>query len=324
MFKKTYNKHLPFIKKNWEGNPVDIKNKYVNLDGASERTFAEMLKWQRSRKESKLIKRKQFTNVEVLKNEDFIADTKDGVTWLGHCTFLFSINGKKIITDPLLYSLPLVKRYTKLPCAIIALKNIDYILLSHNHRDHCDKKSLTRLCKLNPKAIILTSLGLDPQLRNWRITNKIQEAGWYQTYHTQEQFNIHYLPAKHWARRNLRDLNTMLWGSFMIEAPNGNYYFGADSGIGNHFTEIGELFPSIDYCFMGIGAYEPNWFMKTSHTSPQDAAQAFAMLGAKKMIPMHYGTFDLSDEPMQEPLEKIIAMNNKNILPVKIGEKLFF
>jgi L-ascorbate metabolism protein UlaG (beta-lactamase superfamily) len=321
LFTKSHNKALPFIKQDWTGNPRDKKGRYINLDGPSERTFSEMLKWQTSRKESKQIKKNQFTNVDVVKNDGCIADSLDGIVWLGHCTFLITINGKRIITDPLLYNLSILKRFTKLPCAIKNLQNIDYILLSHNHRDHCDKKSLTTLCKFNPKAIILTALGLDPQLRNWRITNKIQEAGWFQSYDVQENFNIHFLPAKHWARRNLRDLNTMLWGSFMIETPTQKIYFAADSGIGEHFSEIGNLFPNIDYCMIGIGAYEPNWFMHTSHTSPDDAAKAFAMLGAKTMIPMHYGTFDLSDEPMHEPLEKIKAFNNPNILPLKIGEK---
>jgi L-ascorbate metabolism protein UlaG (beta-lactamase superfamily) len=324
LYHKTFNKNLPFIKDGWQGNPTNAKGLFTNLDGASERTFAEMLKWQTNRKTVKLIKKKQFTNVQVVKNNNFTTDESDGITWLGHCTFLITVGGKKIITDPLLYNLSLLKRFTKLPCAVKDLVDIDYILLSHNHRDHCDKKSLTTLCKQNPKAIVLTSLGLEPKLRYWRIKNKIQEAGWYQTFTTDAGIKIHYLPAKHWARRYLRDLNTMLWGSFMIETPNRKIYFGADSGLGEHFAEIGKLFPAIDTCLLGIGAYEPNWFMHTSHTSPADAVQAFTQLGAKQMIPMHYGTFDLSDEPMQEPLEKINAMHRDDILPLRIGEKLLW
>jgi L-ascorbate metabolism protein UlaG (beta-lactamase superfamily) len=322
LFKKTYNKLLPFILPDWQGNPVNKKNHFVNLDGASERTFAEMLQWQTNRKKVKQIKKNQFTNVQVNKNDLFLQPKQDGITWLGHCTFLIHIGGKTIITDPILYNLSIIKRQTKLPCAVSALTNIDYILLSHNHRDHCDKKSMVQLCKQNPNAIVLTSLMLEPQLRYWRITNKIQEAGWYQTYAIAEDFKIHYLPAKHWARRKLHDLNRMLWGSFMIETNNKKIYFGADSGLGSHFAEIEKLFPAIDYCLLGIGAYEPNWFMHTSHTSPTDAVQAFTALGGKYMIPMHYGTFDLSDEPLQEPLEKINAMNNAAILPQVIGNKL--
>jgi L-ascorbate metabolism protein UlaG (beta-lactamase superfamily) len=322
LFKKTHNKLLPFIKPNWEGNPVNAKNHFVNLDGASERTFSEMLQWQTNRKKVKQIKKNQFSNVQVNKNNLFLDAKQDGITWLGHCTFLMCINGKTIITDPVLYNLSILKRHTKLPCTVSDLVDIDYILLSHNHRDHCDKRSMVELCKQNPDAVILTSLMLEPQLRNWRITNKIQEAGWYQTYDIPESFKVHYLPAKHWARRKLHDLNRMLWGSFMIEANNKKIYFGADSGLGSHFEEIGKLFPAIDYCMLGIGAYEPNWFMHTSHTSPQDAVTAFTQLGAKYMIPMHYGTFDLSDEPLQEPLEKITAFNNDAILPLVIGTKL--
>jgi L-ascorbate metabolism protein UlaG (beta-lactamase superfamily) len=321
LFKKTYNKLLPFIKPNWNGNPVDKKNHYLNLDGVSERTFGEMLQWQTNRKKAKQIKKNQFTNVVVEKNNSFLQSVSDGITWLGHCTFLITINGKNIITDPVLYSLPLVKRHTKLPCSVSEMNTIDYILLSHNHRDHCDKKSMIQLCKQNPNAIVLTSLMLEPQLRYWRITNKIQEAGWYQTYNIAEDFKIHLLPAKHWARRKLHDTNRMLWGSFMIENKVSKIYFGGDSGLGEHFAEIATLFPNIDYCLLGIGAYEPNWFMHTSHTSPQDAVKAMQLLQAKYMIPMHYGTFDLSDEQLQEPLLEINKMKNEKILPMVIGKK---
>ncbi len=324
MFRKTHQKANPFILDNWKGNEINKKGQYINLDGPSERTFAEMLQWQRNRKERKKIKKEQFTNVKVVKNESIIADNKDGITWLGHCTFLICLQGVKIITDPVFYNVSLIKRETKLPCTVKSLTGINYILLSHNHRDHADKKSMTRLCKLNPQAKILTALGCEVLLRDWRITNKIEEVGWYQTYLLPIEMQVHLLPSKHWGRRLLRDLNQMLWGSFMLQANGKTIYFGGDSGLGSHFAQIGKMFPNIDYAMLGIGAYEPNWFMHTSHTNPQDAVQAFTQLGAKKMIPMHYGTFDLSDEPLQQPLEKIQAINNPNIIPLTIGEKLFF
>ena len=110
------------------------------------------------------------------------------------------------------------------------LTQVDYILLSHNHRDHLDKKSLQLICKQNPNAIILTALQISTLLNKWRIKNKIVEAGWYQSYALDEEFNVHFLPAKHWNRRGLLDLNQMLWGSFLIESKIKTIYFGADSG----------------------------------------------------------------------------------------------
>jgi L-ascorbate metabolism protein UlaG (beta-lactamase superfamily) len=320
LFVKTHNKNLPFIIPDWKGNPVTEKGRFVNLDGPSERSYQDVLKWQRNRKEAKAKKKKQFCNVEVVSTPDVLSHKEDGIFWFGHCTFLIQVNGVRIITDPIFYSLPLQKRHTAMPCKVKDIVDIDYILLSHNHYDHADRRSMTRLAKNNPKAVVLTAIGLEPLLRNWRLTNTIQDAGWYQQYKTQEGLKISFLPSKHWCRRKVADTNKMLWGSFMIEAFGKTIYFGADSGAGIHFGGIAKLFPSIDYCMLGIGAYEPTWFMHTSHTSPADAVQAFGELQANKMIPMHYGTFDLSDEPMQEPVEKIQSYKNRNILPMKIGE----
>jgi L-ascorbate metabolism protein UlaG (beta-lactamase superfamily) len=209
---------------------------------------------------------------------------------------------------------------------VAELKNIDYILLSHNHRDHCDQKSMQQLCLLNPNAIILTGLNIAPLLRSWKITNPIIEAGWYQRYHIEADVAITYLPAKHWNRRGLTDMNNMLWGSFMLEGGNKKIYFGADSGLGIHFEEIAQLFPGIDITLLGIGAYKPEWFMASAHTSPADAIVAFDQLQAKQFIPMHHGTFDLSDEPIFYPKQELLLLeeqqNINNVQHLTIGQKL--
>jgi L-ascorbate metabolism protein UlaG (beta-lactamase superfamily) len=272
-------------------------------------------------------KKDQKTNVEVEKDGDFLKDKKDGFTWLGHATFYFTLNKKNFIIDPVLFNVGPIKRFTKLPCKEEKIDDLDFILLSHNHRDHMDKKSMQLLCKINPKAIIYTGLEIGKLLRKWNIKNEIVEAGWYQQYPSFKDIHITYLPAKHWNRRALRDLNEMLWGSFMIEYEGKHFYFGADSGLGIHFEYIGQLYPNIDYAFIGIGAYEPNWFMRTAHTNPEDALEALNMLGAEKFIPMHFGTFDLSDEPIylpKETLQKVASKKEKDkIISINIGEKYF-
>jgi L-ascorbate metabolism protein UlaG (beta-lactamase superfamily) len=321
----THNPSLGFIKPGFAGNALDAKGRYINLDGPSERSFKELLRWQTGPKPLKKLKKKQQSSVAVTHNAQLTKDANNGITWLGHASFLFSLNGKQLITDPVLYNVSIVKRYTPLPCAVSDLTGIDYILLSHNHRDHADKKSMQQLCALNPNAIILTALGIGPLLRQWNITNTIIEAGWYQNYQLAEAFNITFLPAKHWNRRGLTDTNTMLWGSFMLQHQQHTVYFGADSGLGIHFEDIAQLFPNIDYALLGIGAYMPEWFMHTSHTSPAGALQAFAQLRAKQLIPMHHGTFDLSDEPIFYPKEQIsivAAQQNINgLLHLNIGSK---
>ena len=319
--RKTHNKDLRFIKDDWKGNPIDKDNRYTNLDGPSERGFRDLMKWQFGKNRYAPEKKGQKTNVEVIKNKEFLSSDLDHFTWLGHATFLFQFKGIKIITDPILHAIWPLKRYTDLPCQPEELLDIDIVLLSHCHRDHADKKSMQQITRQNPNAIIYTGLGIGKLLKSWGIKNQIIEAGWYQEYPLfQDVLNIQYLPAKHWNRRLLYDLNYMLWGSFMIHFDDKTVYFGADSGHGSHFKEIGNLF-DIDLTFLGIGAYEPVWFMHPSHTSPKDVLQVKEELNARYLVPMHFGTFDLSDEPIFNPkseLEKL-TLDRDDILITDIG-----
>ena len=322
----THNPSLPFIKQNWTGNLLNKKQQYINLDGPSERTFAELFKWQTEKNPLKPLKQNQRTNVEVFLNQQITQDNDDGITWLGHASFVFSLNKKQFIVDPVLYNVGPLKRFTQLPCDVVALKNIDFILLSHNHRDHADKKSMIQVCGLNPSATILTGLNIDPLLRSWGIRNTIVEAGWYQRYQIETDVEVTYLPAKHWNRRGLHDMNDMLWGSFMLQSTAQTIYFGADSGLGIHYPETAELFPNIDVAILGIGAYKPEWFMGTAHTSPADALLAFEQLKAKRLIPMHHGTFDLGDEPIFYPKQELLLLEEQQgitaVNHLSIGKKL--
>lgn len=324
----THNPDLPFLKTSWTGNPLSPNGQsYINLDGASERSFAEVLKWQLGKKPLKALKKQQKSCLEVVDDKIFLDKSTDGFTWLGHTTFVFDSAGQRFITDPILFNISIVKRFTALPCPPEALTNIDYILLSHNHRDHMDERSLKLLCKLNPNAIVLTGLQTGKLLRKWGIKNQIVEAGWYQSYGLKGHVQISYLPAKHWTRRYLTDNNLSLWGSFMIEdkTQDKRIYFGADSGYGVHFKDIATIYPNIDIALLGIGAYEPYWFMHPSHTGPKDALRAFEDLGARCLMPMHYGTFDLSDEPVAYPetiLRELTAQEGINCVKYgKLGKK---
>jgi L-ascorbate metabolism protein UlaG (beta-lactamase superfamily) len=324
----AHNPALPFILPGWTGNPQNAQGQYLNLDGPSERSFAELLKWQTAPKPLKALKKNQQPGIEVIMHPGLTGNTDNGITWLGHATFIFTLHGRQLITDPVFHNLSILKRHTPLPMHVADLKGIDYILLSHNHRDHCDKKSLQQITALNPSATILTGLAIAPLLRSWKISNPIVEAGWYQRYALEEDFSITYLPAKHWNRRALTDTNQMLWGSMMIESKAAKIYFGADSGLGSHFRQIGEMYPGIDYALLGIGAYMPEWFMHTAHTSPADVLVAMRDLQAKQLIPMHHGTFDLSDEPVFYPKQELIrlaeAQNMNQVLHAAIGHKIYF
>ncbi len=321
----TFNKDLPFTKDSWVGNPLDDKGRYRNLYDKSEKGFKDLFSWQLKGNEFKKLKIKQKTNVDVLPFDPAIHGSENFVTWLGHASMYLRINDTNIIIDPVLFNVGPLKRFTALPCKIEALGPIEVILLSHNHRDHLDERSIKYLCTANPNAIIYTGLGIGNQIRKWRLKNEIIEAGWYQPYPAFKNIEIEYLPAKHWNRRWLTDLNEMLWGSFMIKFDNYKFYFAGDSGFDKHFKEIGQTHKP-DFACIGIGAYEPNWFMAPAHTNPQEALKAAKDLGVSSWLPIHYGTFDLSDEPIYMPKQTLIQNikneNSVNTMIANVGERI--
>jgi L-ascorbate metabolism protein UlaG (beta-lactamase superfamily) len=210
------------------------------------------------------------------KSLDTVPD--NGITWLGHASFLIRLHGVKILIDPVLgYPYRLSPKGILLCLFLWRLsQDLDYILISHDHRDHCDEKSIKLLARQNPKAIWLCGLGLDSLLKKWTNAENIQAAGWYQQYHTPTPgLQIYYLPSRHWSRRGLTDTNTTLWGAFSGRIFHGKkIYFGGDSGYGSHVSKVRELFGEVDYYLAGIGAFAPRWFMGPSHMHPEEAARS--------------------------------------------------
>lgn len=260
----------------------------------------------------------------------------DMVVMLGHATVFIRLAGKQILIDPLLGNVPVPnltflsssKRFSAFPIDPKKFVNLDYILVSHSHYDHCDKSSLKLIQKQNPKAKILTGLRMQLLLQDWMPKHKIQEAGWFQKYNTDEQVEIVFVPSCHWSNRGLNDANETLWGGFIIKSASKTIYFSGDSGYGNgtHFKKIGELFPNINLAMIGAGAFAPTWFMKYNHQEPADTIKTFQDCKAKRLIPFHFGTFDLSDEPLNEPalileqLQKENKIGDDELKIVKFGE----
>ncbi|WP_442587448.1 MBL fold metallo-hydrolase [Pedobacter sp. AW31-3R] len=322
----SHNPDLSFIKEGWTGNPVSEKECYENLDGTSVRSIKEVWKWIGGERPLTKLKKNQQSVLSFTPTTNIGDKTIDCLIPIGHAGFVIDADGVRIVIDPILHSSPFLKRFTPIPFSPSELRGVDYLLLSHNHRDHIDKKSIQLLTELNPGCKILTGLETGRLLKSWGIKNEIEEAGWFQRFQTTEEVIIDYLPAKHWSRRWLTDTNINLWGSFMIQFTKlkKTIYFGADSGYGLHFGLIGELY-TIDLAILGIGAYEPQWFMHTGHTGPKDALKAFADLKAKTLMPMHYGTFDLSDEPVYYPENVLRELNTDNAIPIlwmKIGQRM--
>jgi L-ascorbate metabolism protein UlaG (beta-lactamase superfamily) len=301
----------------WPGTPKDTNGKYCNHHQPMTSSFWDVFRWQTSPNPYRQQKRAEKFSLVVNDANSFLHSKTDGIVWLGHASFLIRIGGKLLIIDPILdkYNF-LAKRYHALPVATEALKNIDYLLLSHDHFDHANQASISLLAKQNPQMQYLTGLDMKALIAPWTGSSQIQEAGWYQQYRTEADLQIVFVPSRHWCNRGI-SINKRLWGGFIIKAAGKTIYFAGDSGYGEHFKEIKQVFPSIDYAMIGIGAYSPQWFMSPSHTSPAEAYQAFLDCGAKTMIPMHYGTFDLADEPMSMPLSEISAIKQTNNAPIK-------
>lgn len=321
------NPDLKTIKSGYKGNPIR-DNRFVNYEDVPLPTFGKVLKWRFSKNPQREEKKLDTWLPEVRQQPDIFTDRNPKLVWLGHASFLLTLNGKQLLIDPVWGDIPFVKRLVGLPFHPDNVTGIDYMLLSHGHFDHCDKKTIRSLASLNPTMKVFAPLKMNQVLLPMNRNIAVQEAGWYQAFNLgDEQIRITYMPAFHWYKRGLNDNNEILWGSFIIEWNGTTIFFMGDSGYNTHFSEIASFFPEIDYAIMGVGAYQPAYMMKTSHTSPDDAVKAFNDLKAKVFIPMHYGTYDLADEPIGEPLRRLKQLkaegkiNGELIMPA-IGEVL--
>lgn len=312
----------------WQGTPADRHGRFLNLNHPFKPNMAQVLKWKLEKNQFAEEKKAKPWHPTVLKDTHWLNQQDDCLVWLGHSTFYIRLNGIQLLTDPVFGDIFTVKRASELPIDPARFRNLDYILLSHDHRDHLDQKSLALLARNNPSVTYLSGLKMESIIQRFTQSDQIETAGWYQQYSTDTtRINIYFLPSRHWSKRGLRDTNQRLWGGFVIQANGKSIYFGGDSGYDNHFGEAGKLFGGFDYAILGIGAYEPAWFMRPNHQSPQEALQAFQELKARFFIPMHYGTFDLSNEPLGNPIQELLkhakgTPAENSILDLKIGQPL--
>lgn len=311
----TSNPHLTTILPDWKGTPLDIHGRFMNHEFPFLPKFRDVLKWQFSAKPQKTEKRLDTFRLATQHDTTFLKDDSDCIVWLGHASFFIRLNGISLLIDPVFFKVPFVDRYMPPPFRPEAFQGLDYLLISHDHQDHCQKKSVQAVIANNPKLKILAGLDMDGLLRGWVKRTEIQTAGWYQQFQTQPEITICFLPSRHWSKRSLNDDNRRLWGAFVLQTRGKTIYFSGDTGYGSHFKEAKGLFPQIDVAIIGVGAYKPEWFMAPNHISPQDAVKAFGDLGAKTMIPMHYGTLDLSDEPVGEPYRILKTMEKEGRIP---------
>ena len=300
------NEALPTVRAGYPGNKL-FGHEFANGEELFEPSFGTVLKWQLATNPQKEEKKRDTWAPAVVDCAAAFSSTDDMLVWLGHSGFLLRAAGVSLLFDPVLFSSLGLRHRHPLPCPSGAVRSIDYLLLSHGHRDHLDEQSIRLLAAQNPQMQVLSSLRMAPLLRGMAPALLVQEAGWWQQYDLgpNAPLEITYLPAAHWHRRGLTDLNRVLWGSFLIRVQDKLIYFAGDTAYAGHFEAIEARFGPIDIALMPIGAYKPAYMMARSHVNPHEAAKAANVLRAGHVVPMHYGTFALADEPASEPLRQI-------------------
>lgn len=280
----------------------------------------------------------QAANLEKIHNPDF---NKAQATLIGHSTVLLQYKGINILTDPMFSERPFLtqsfgpKRYTPPALTIEQLPNIDIIVISHNHYDHLDVNSVKALTSSSfikntngTQPLWLVPLGLKKWFAQFDVTN-IQEMDWWQKI-TVGELTIQAQPSQHWSRRSIFDTNESLWASWAFIWPASDddensadkftAWFGGDTAYNPYqFKEIGQVLGEVDLAMIPIGAYEPRWFMKTQHVNPLDAVEIFKDINAKSAFGIHWNTFVLTAEAVDEPPKALERALQKNGL----GAELF-
>lgn len=260
------------------------------------------------------------------------------VTWIGHATTLVRSGGLHILTDPVFsdraspvgFLGPL--RAQPPGVALDDLPPIDVVVLSHNHYDHLDRASVMLLNeRAGGRTLFLVPLGIQPILAKFGITN-VRELDWWDV-HTHQGVDFQLVPVQHWSARGLGDRNEALWGGWAVFAPDLRWYFSGDAGYSRDFLDTRErLAPRrrdgalFDVALMAIGAYEPRWFMTEQHMNPAEAVKAHRDLAARRSIGIHWGTFALTDEPLDQPPKDLAAarqaqgVSEQDFFVLRLGE----
>jgi L-ascorbate metabolism protein UlaG (beta-lactamase superfamily) len=280
------------------------KKRFINPSGIVSKSFFDVLKWKTSTKP-------QIWPTEIPKEHNFklfdnIQENQVSVTFINHSSFLLQFDSLNILTDPVFskrvspFSWVGPKRARKSGIEINQLPRIDIVIISHNHYDHLDIKSLKEINK-KFKPIFIIPIGNSKLMTSNGISN-FKELHWWQTAIFSDDLRVCFTPAQHFSNRGLFDKDKSLWGSYMITYKGQNVYFGGDTGYADHFKKIAKHFKNISLSFLPIGAYEPRWFMRDVHTNPEDAVIAHLDLLSKLSIGMHFGTFQLTDEGINDPI----------------------
>jgi N-acyl-phosphatidylethanolamine-hydrolysing phospholipase D len=244
------------------------------------------------------------------------------LTWVGHSTFAIHDRDDVVLTDPHFGKRALIPTRQAPPGLPVEAVPPDALaVISHSHYDHLDEWTVKAL----PRSVgWFVPLGLAEWFRA-RGRADVVELDWWESA-TRGRWTITCLPSQHWSRRFRQGVNETLWCSWLLDSGDYRYYFAGDTGYFHGFEEYGRRFGPIDVALLPIGAYEPRWFMKWQHMDPAESYQAFLDLSARFMLPMHWGTFDLTDEPVDLPPRELANVLERHggdarVRTLAIGER---
>jgi L-ascorbate metabolism protein UlaG (beta-lactamase superfamily) len=299
-----------------------VGNEFVNVYPVKEKRFSDLLKWRMERRKMLIPDAEAYSFEAAANDPEFLRTNKNTntYTWIGHATALIQINGVNILTDPQFseYASPVQwagpKRALPPGLSIEELPEIDIVLLSHDHYDSLDLDSINALVRRKGGEKTLFAVPL--KLKNWFIERGVQnviEFDWWQT-HKEGKAEITAVPAQHWSKRYPLSRNRTLWAGWVVKVEDFKFYFIGDSGYAPIFKDITKQIGPVDLAMVPIGAYEPRWFMKDSHMNPEEAAKVHKDVRSRLSVAMHWGTFVLTDEPLDEPPGRLRdALRNEGI-----------
>ena len=249
------------------------------------------------------------------------------LTFIGHSTFLLQLPGLTVLTDPVFSDRcsPVTwagpRRARPPGLSLQSLPPIDLVLVSHNHYDHLDLRSLRRVAGRGDPEVI-TTLGNERLMRDAGFA-LVHALDWWDS-RVCGPVHVTATPARHFSRRGPRDMNRSLWAGFSLASDAGDVLFAGDSGAGPHWATIRDRLGAPDLALLPIGAYEPRWLMAPVHMNPAEAVQAHRELGARQSVGMHFGTFQLTDEPVDEPERALAQTGVENFTTLGFGETRLF
>mmetsp|Transcript_25475 Transcript_25475/g.35745 ORF Transcript_25475/g.35745 Transcript_25475/m.35745 type:complete len:368 (+) Transcript_25475:110-1213(+) len=320
-----------------------------------ERTFSDVIKWKWNSPKIKRLSQKQLDEIIPIQNppnmELIHANDKNGTglkhTWIGHATSLVQMEGEdasgqiNFLTDPVWshrcspvqFAGP--ARIRKTPFSIDELPPIHFVILSHDHYDHLDYHTMLRLADHNaerhpgsPATVFVVPIGMKKWFTDTAkiSSDRVFELSWWQSYRYNDNLEIVCTPCQHWSKRTAFDQCRALWSSWAVIGKNNRVWFSGDTGYCEVFKSIGQQYGPFDLSMIAVGAYCPRDFMKPQHVDPEEAVMVHKDIQSKFSVGIHWGTFILTDEPEDEPPQKLAEevvkqnLRPEDFIVTKIGE----